>query len=75
IIITDCLPAEVDFFSASTGYSYNPSTRTVMWTLDSLAPGDSGLTRGLEGLPDGVSCLPEGLSKFDMRLSISIMRT
>ncbi|MFA6426748.1 MAG: hypothetical protein WCW64_11305, partial [Phycisphaerae bacterium] len=69
IIITDSLPAEVDFFSASTGYSYNPSTRTVTWTRSTLSPGNSGLTRGLEGLPDGlgslifdVSHLPRGLA-------------
>ncbi|MFA6187226.1 MAG: hypothetical protein WC770_08470, partial [Phycisphaerae bacterium] len=41
IIITDTLPAEVDFFSASTGYNYNPSTRTVTWTRSTLDPGDS----------------------------------
>lgn len=41
-VITDELPAQVDFVSASNGGTYNSSTRVVTWNLGNLEPGTSG---------------------------------
>ncbi len=42
IVLTDTLPAEVDFTAASDGGTYDAGTRTVTWNLGNHLPGDSG---------------------------------
>ena len=42
IVLTDTLPAEVDFNAASDGGTYDAGTRTVTWNLGNHVPGDSG---------------------------------
>jgi uncharacterized repeat protein (TIGR01451 family) len=42
VIISDLLPMQVDFVSASNGGVYNAATRTVTWSLGNLNPGDHG---------------------------------
>lgn len=41
VIVTDALPAELDFVSASNGGVYDDATRLVTWDLGTLAAGDS----------------------------------
>jgi len=41
VIITDSLPIEVDFYSASDGGVYDPNTRKVTWNIGNLSPTDS----------------------------------
>ncbi len=41
VVITDALPAEVDFVAASDGGTYDPDSHTVSWTLPMLAAGSS----------------------------------
>lgn len=42
VVITDQLPMQVDFLSASNGGTYDAATRTVTWHLGNLEPGASG---------------------------------
>jgi parallel beta-helix repeat protein len=42
VIITDFLPLEMDFNSASNGGVYNPRFHTVTWNIGDLSIGDSG---------------------------------
>ena len=39
IVVTDALSERVEFVSASEGGTFDPTTRLVTWTLDSLEPG------------------------------------
>ncbi len=41
-VLTDYLPMQVDFISCSDGCTYDPATRTVVWNLGDLQPGDEG---------------------------------
>ncbi len=42
VVITDELPVQVDFVSASNGGTYDSATRVVTWKLGNLEPGASG---------------------------------
>ncbi len=42
VVITDQLPTQVDFVSASNGGTYDAATRVVTWKLGTLEPGASG---------------------------------
>jgi len=42
VVLTDYLPAEVNFVSASTGYRYISAARTVQWNLGTLQPNTGG---------------------------------
>ncbi len=58
IVLTDTLPAEVDFSAASDGGTYDAGTHTVTWALGNHVPGDGG-TVTLVGnvhtpLPNGI---------------------
>jgi uncharacterized repeat protein (TIGR01451 family)/fimbrial isopeptide formation D2 family protein len=39
VVVTDALPAQLDFVSATDGGTYNPATRTVTWNLGTVAAG------------------------------------
>lgn len=41
VVVTDVLPAQLDFVSATDGGSYDAATRTVTWRIDSLPAGES----------------------------------
>ncbi len=47
VTITDQLPAELDFVSASGGGVYNPGPHTVTWSIGTLPAGDPGATVSL----------------------------
>jgi hypothetical protein len=58
IMLTDKLPAEVSFESASDAYIYNSTNHSIIWQFDSLNPGASGsvtvkVTVGSERPPTG----------------------
>jgi len=42
VVVVDQLPAEVDFYSASDGYTYDPENRTVTWHPGNLSPTSTG---------------------------------
>ncbi|MFA6572816.1 MAG: SdrD B-like domain-containing protein [Patescibacteria group bacterium] len=42
VIITDTLPADVSFVSATDSGIYDSGTHTVAWTLNNIAPGTTG---------------------------------
>ena len=42
VVVTDALPGEMEFVSASEGGVYNPDTRRVLWEIGTLAPGEGG---------------------------------
>ncbi|HVP58259.1 MAG TPA: DUF11 domain-containing protein [bacterium] len=42
VILTDYLPAGVEFVSASGGGTYDPANATVTWIIGTLVPGQSG---------------------------------
>ncbi|CAN5119180.1 hypothetical protein BH20ACT24_BH20ACT24_14740 [soil metagenome] len=57
--ITDVLPSELTFVSASNGGTYNAATRTVTWSLGTVpvnVPGSVTLTATVNGtVPDGTA--------------------
>ncbi|MBU1075391.1 DUF11 domain-containing protein, partial [Patescibacteria group bacterium] len=57
VVITDTLPADVSFVSATDGGVYDVSTHTVTWTLTDVAPGTSGVygitVQTVSGVTDG----------------------
>lgn len=44
VVITDTLPAGLDFIAAGSGGIYDPATRTITWTPGSLASGEGPYT-------------------------------
>ncbi len=42
VVVTDVLPAGLGFISADNGGTFNAGTRTVTWSLGTLAPGTEG---------------------------------
>lgn len=42
VVITDTLPADTKFVSASAGGAYDGNTNTVTWNIGTVGPGDSG---------------------------------
>lgn len=61
VVVTDVLPAHLDFVAASHGGAFEPATRTVTWTLPRVAfEAVVPLTltvRGVAGLPAGETLL------------------
>ncbi|NQV15286.1 DUF11 domain-containing protein [bacterium] len=42
VVLRDTLANEVEYLDASPAHSYNPDTRIITWSLEDLAPEDSG---------------------------------
>ena len=45
VVVTDALPAEMEFVSASDGGTYYPDRHRVLWEIGTLGPGDGGEVR------------------------------